>query len=74
MIVYHHERRDGTGYPSGLKAYAIPFGARVIAVVDRFEARSQIAPTAKPSQQIRRYKPFWLDAALSEITRLSMLL
>jgi HD-GYP domain-containing protein (c-di-GMP phosphodiesterase class II) len=38
MIRYHHERWDGMGYPAGLKASEIPFGARVIAVADAFDA------------------------------------
>jgi HD-GYP domain-containing protein (c-di-GMP phosphodiesterase class II) len=38
MILYHHERWDGTGYPAGLKANEIPFGARVLAVADGFDA------------------------------------
>jgi putative nucleotidyltransferase with HDIG domain len=38
-FIYHHqERYDGTGYPYGLKGDAIPFGARVLAVADAFEA------------------------------------
>jgi len=34
----HHEKLDGTGYPLGLKEDEIPFGAKVIAVADVFEA------------------------------------
>ena len=34
----HHERMDGGGYPLGLKGEEIPFGARIIAVADFFEA------------------------------------
>jgi HD-GYP domain-containing protein (c-di-GMP phosphodiesterase class II) len=37
-IRHHHERWDGTGYPAGLKAEAIPAGARIIAVADAFDA------------------------------------
>jgi diguanylate cyclase (GGDEF)-like protein len=33
-----HERQDGRGYPDGLTAGAIPLGARIIAVVDAFDA------------------------------------
>lgn len=35
---YHHEKWDGTGYPSGLKAEEIPFEARVMALADVFDA------------------------------------
>ena len=34
IVLYHHERWDGSGYPEGLKGRAIPFAARLIAVVD----------------------------------------
>ncbi len=37
LILYHHERYDGEGYPQGLKAEAIPLGARLIAVADAFD-------------------------------------
>jgi diguanylate cyclase (GGDEF)-like protein len=38
LILYHHERWDGTGYPKGLRGRDIPFGARVIAVADAYDA------------------------------------
>ena len=38
IILYHHERWDGTGYPKGLKKEAIPLGARILAVANAFEA------------------------------------
>ncbi len=38
IILYHHERFDGKGYPHGLKGREIPFGARIIAVADAFDA------------------------------------
>ena len=38
IILYHHENYDGSGYPSGLKREQIPIGARIMAVVDAFEA------------------------------------
>ncbi len=44
IILYHHEKYDGTGYPSGLKKEQIPLGARIIAVVDAFEAMVQGRP------------------------------
>jgi putative nucleotidyltransferase with HDIG domain len=37
LILYHHERYDGKGYPYGLKGEAIPIGARLIAVADAFD-------------------------------------
>jgi HD-GYP domain-containing protein (c-di-GMP phosphodiesterase class II) len=44
MIRHHHERWDGNGYPAGLKGYAIPFGARVIAVADGYDAMTSDRP------------------------------
>jgi hypothetical protein len=44
VILYHHEKFDGTGYPSGLRREQIPIGARVIALVDAFEAMVQGRP------------------------------
>ncbi len=34
----HHERYDGTGYPSGLKGLDIPLAARIVAVADVYDA------------------------------------
>ncbi|MCM8795534.1 MAG: HD domain-containing protein [Candidatus Omnitrophica bacterium] len=38
IILHHHERYNGTGYPSKLKKEQIPLGARIMAVADAFEA------------------------------------
>jgi diguanylate cyclase (GGDEF)-like protein/PAS domain S-box-containing protein/putative nucleotidyltransferase with HDIG domain len=38
IILHHHERYDGNGYPYGLKAREIPLGARILAVADAFDA------------------------------------
>jgi HD-GYP domain-containing protein (c-di-GMP phosphodiesterase class II) len=38
MVRHHHERWDGTGYPDGLEGTDIPFGARIIAVAESFDA------------------------------------
>jgi diguanylate cyclase (GGDEF)-like protein/putative nucleotidyltransferase with HDIG domain len=38
LILSHHERYDGKGYPSGLKGDEIPLGARILSVVDYFDA------------------------------------
>jgi len=37
IILYHHERYDGNGYPAGLKSYEIPIGARILSVCDAFD-------------------------------------
>lgn len=38
LIRHHHEYFDGNGYPDGLSGEAIPFGARIISVVDSYDA------------------------------------
>lgn len=47
IVLYHHERFDGSGYPSGLKGKEIPLGARIIAVVDTYQALISDRPYRK---------------------------
>jgi HD-GYP domain-containing protein (c-di-GMP phosphodiesterase class II) len=53
MVRHHHERLDGTGYPSGLSGDEIPVGARIIAVADTFDAITSARPyrLARPHKQ-----------------------
>jgi diguanylate cyclase (GGDEF)-like protein len=44
VVLHHHEAWDGSGYPRGLKGLEIPFGARVIAVADSFDAMTSDRP------------------------------
>jgi putative two-component system response regulator len=44
IMRHHHERWDGSGYPDGLKGEDIPLGARIIAVVDVFDALHTTRP------------------------------
>jgi hypothetical protein len=44
LILHHHERYDGQGYPEALKGDAIPIGARIIAVADAFDAMTSDRP------------------------------
>jgi len=44
LILHHHERFDGTGYPNGLKGEEISLGARIIAVADAFDAMMSARP------------------------------
>jgi len=48
FIRHHHERYDGKGYPDGLKNEQIPLGARIIAVVDTFDALTTERPYRPP--------------------------
>lgn len=44
IILHHHERFDGRGYPAGLRGKEIPLGSRVVAVVDAFDAMTSHRP------------------------------
>lgn len=44
IVRHHHENWDGTGYPTGLKSTDIPIGARILAVVDCFDALTSDRP------------------------------
>ena len=44
VIRHHHERFDGTGYPGGLRADAIPLSARIFAIADSFDAMTSDRP------------------------------
>jgi len=55
LILSHHERWDGKGYPTGLKGDEIPLGARILSVVDYFDALMSERPY---------HKAMSLDAAL----------
>jgi len=47
VILYHHERFDGAGYPSGLKGDEIPIEARIVAIADVFDALYSDRPYRK---------------------------
>jgi putative nucleotidyltransferase with HDIG domain len=60
IILAHHERFDGGGYPKGLRGEQIPLGARIFQVADALDAIISDRPYRRPRS---------LDAALSEIRR-----
>ncbi len=47
LILYHHERVDGMGYPFGLTEHQIPLGARIISIADCFDAMTTDRPYQK---------------------------
>src|SRR4051812_10875072 len=48
LILSHHERWDGRGYPAGLRERDIPLGARVLSIVDYFDALTSERPYHQP--------------------------
>jgi HD-GYP domain-containing protein (c-di-GMP phosphodiesterase class II) len=44
VILYHHERWDGTGYPMGAKGDRIPILSRILAIADAYEAMTADRP------------------------------
>jgi putative nucleotidyltransferase with HDIG domain len=59
-VLYHHERWDGSGYPTGRSGEQIPLEARVLAVADAFDAMTSDRP----------YRPALdRDEALAEVGR-----
>lgn len=56
-ILHHHERWDGTGYPSGLKGKEIPLEARILAIADAFSA----IVSARPYRPAMSYQEALLE-------------
>ena len=57
IVHYHHERWDGSGYPEGLHGEEIPLGARIVAVIDVWDALKHPRPyrNAWTSEEICQY-------------------
>ncbi len=60
IVLYHHERCDGTGYPKGLKCDEIPIESRIIVIADAFDAMTSA----------RAYRdPLNVDEAIVELLK-----
>ncbi|CAN0459812.1 unnamed protein product, partial [Phaeothamnion confervicola] len=57
MVLHHHERWDGKGYPSAIRGQEIPLGAQIIAVADCYDAMTSDRPYRKgftPAEALKR--------------------
>jgi putative nucleotidyltransferase with HDIG domain len=73
IILHHHERVDGSGYPMGLIGDGISLAARIIGVVDAFDAMTSTRPYRDPFEahialeELRRHAGSQFDAQVVEI-------
>ncbi|MBI5557817.1 MAG: diguanylate cyclase [Deltaproteobacteria bacterium] len=79
LILHHHERFDGRGYPYGLQSHEIPLGAKILAIADAFDAmttnrafKAKMSPSAA-LRVIDSEKGQQFDPRLAEVFCGSML-
>jgi HD-GYP domain-containing protein (c-di-GMP phosphodiesterase class II) len=68
IILYHHERWDGRGYPMGLKGDEIPIGGRILAVIDAFQSMT-IGRPYKTRMPVERAVQELFDCAGTQFDR-----
>jgi diguanylate cyclase (GGDEF)-like protein len=73
IVLHHHERFDGTGYPHGLKGEEIPLGARIVAVADAYHAMvnqrpyKQALTHEQALTELRRHASTQFDPTVVEV-------
>jgi len=73
VIRSHHERPDGNGYPRGLKGMQVPLTARILNVVDAFDAMTsdrpyrKALPIARVIEELKTYKGRQFDEQIADI-------
>lgn len=71
VVLHHHEAVDGSGYPEGLKDDEIPVLARIISIVDAYDAIATVRPYHAPKSHVevmrmlhdeqgRKFDPYFL--------------
>lgn len=63
IILSHHERSDGTGYPLGKRGDEIPLAARICTIVDAFEALTAVRPYRKPLKPFEALQTMYQEMA-----------
>ena len=72
-VLFHHERWDGTGYPTGRAGYEIPLEGRLLAVADAFDAMTSLRPyrdrlsSDEAAQEVEQCAGSQFDPHLAEI-------
>ncbi len=83
IILHHHEKYNGTGYPSRLKKGKIPLGARIMAVADAFDAmvygrpyRERVSITDATKEIVRKsgtqFDPLVVEAFLKAMNKVNV--
>ena len=81
VVLHHHEAVDGSGYPEGLRGEGIPVLARILSIVDSYDAIATVRPYHAPkshvevmrmlhAEQGRKYDPYVL-ATFSKVVESS---
>jgi putative two-component system response regulator len=72
IVLYHHEKYDGTGYPQRLRGEAIPLEARIVAIADMYDAMISDRPYKKKIprdtalRELERQRGAFLDPLLTD--------
>ena len=83
IVRHHHEHWDGSGYPDGLKGTEIPIGARILSVVDCFDALTSDRPyrvrlddtvafQILSDRRAKMYDPLVVDTFVGSYSRLAV--
>lgn len=62
LVEYAHERYDGEGYPAGLRGNQIPFGSRIIALAEGYEAMTSDRPYRRALSHSMAIAELWREA------------
>jgi len=62
IVRHHHERWDGRGYPDGLRGEAIPLGARIVGLVDAFDAMTHDRPYRRGMPTALAVNELWRES------------
>jgi HD-GYP domain-containing protein (c-di-GMP phosphodiesterase class II) len=59
IVLHHHERWDGRGYPAGLRGGEIPLSSRIIAICDAIDAMTSARPYREPLTPVECLREIW---------------